>query len=251
MGEFSSLKDLMVQRGLALDTKAAIALILAGKVLVNDQKIDKPGTRVSSEAKIRLKGLVSKYVSRAGDKLEGLVTELDLNGLFKGATVLDVGSSTGGFTDFSVQNGAKAVFAVDVGTNQLDWKLRNDSRVHVFEKTDIKNFEPQPEIHFDVIVCDVSFTSVAFILDALKALASHSTYFLILIKPQFEADRSDVEPGGLVTNEHTRKEVIARTLDTILAHHFYIIATRDSVLKGRKGNLEAWVVCKLCPSPDR
>jgi len=247
MTEYSRLKDLLVQRGLALDTKEAISLVLSGKVLVNDQKIDKPGTRISNQATLRIKGMTSKYVSRAGDKLEGLITELDLKEIFKGATVLDVGSSTGGFTDFSIQSGAKSVYAVDVGTNQLDWKLRNDARVHVFEKTDIKNFSPPQGVYFDVIVCDVSFTSVAFILDALKALASPTTYFLILIKPQFEADRSDVEPGGLITDEDTRKQIIKRALDTFATHHFETLANRDSVLRGKKGNLESWVVCKLRP----
>ena len=245
MAEFYLLRDLLVVRGIALDAKEAISLILSGKVLVDEQKIDKPGTKIKANASLRIKGVFNKYVSRAGEKLEGIVVELSLQNLFHSATVLDVGSSTGGFTDYSLQNGAKTVFAVDVGTNQLDWKLRNDPRVHVFEKTDIKKFKKPAEVHFDVIVCDVSFTSITFILESLKVLASPSTYLLMLIKPQFEADRQDVETGGLITDEVNRNRIIQRAIETLKSQDFEVLSNRDSTLRGRTGNLESWVVCRL------
>ncbi len=245
MTDIYSLKDLLVIRGFALDAKEATALILSGKVLVDDQKIDKPGTRIKGNALVRLKGMATKYVSRAGEKLEGIVKELELASVFQSATVLDVGSSTGGFTDFSLQNGAKEVYAVDVGTNQIHWKLRNDPRVHVFEKTDIKKFVKPGHVDFDVIVCDVSFTSIAFILESIKVLASPSTYLFMLIKPQFEADRSDVESGGLITDEAIRTKIIERAMSAIKLQSFEVIANRDSTLRGRMGNLESWAVCRL------
>ncbi|MEI8025759.1 MAG: TlyA family RNA methyltransferase [Pseudomonadota bacterium] len=244
MPEYYSLKDLLVARGVALDLKEATALILSGKVLVDEQKIDKPGTKIKANAVVRIKGISTKYVSRAGEKLEGIVKELDLTRIFDSATVLDVGSSTGGFTDFSLQNGAKEVYAVDVGTNQIHWKLRNDPRVHVYEKTDIKKFERPLHVSFDVIVCDVSFTSITFILESIKVLASPSTYLFMLIKPQFEADRADVESGGLITDESTRTKIIERAIESIKIQDFEIIANRDSTLRGRMGNLESWVVCR-------
>ncbi len=245
MAEYYSLKDLLVARALALDVKEATSLILSGKVLVDEQKIDKPGTKIKASSILRIKGASTKYVSRAGEKLEGIVKDLDLVRIFNSAIILDVGSSTGGFTDFSLQNGAKEVYAVDVGTNQIHWKLRNDTRVHVFEKTDIKKFEKPPHVCFDVIVCDVSFTSIAFILESIKVLASPTTYLFMLIKPQFEADRADVESGGLITDETTRAKIIERTIESIKGQNFEILANRDSSLKGRMGNLESWVVCRL------
>lgn len=245
MAEFYSLKDLLVARGLALDVKEATSLILSGKVLVDDQKVDKSGTKIKANAVVRIKGISTKYVSRAGEKLEGIVKELDLASIFDSATVLDIGSSTGGFTDFSLQNGAKEVYAVDVGTNQIHWKLRKDPRVHVFEKTDIKKFDRPSHVSFDVIVCDVSFTSITFILESIKVLASASTHLFMLIKPQFEADRADVESGGLITDESTRTKIIERAIESIKIQNFDVIANRDSTLRGRTGNLESWVVCRL------
>lgn len=239
-----TIRELLVERHLARDRKEAEALVLAGRVLANDQRVEKPGAKISVEVELRIKGDVSKFVSRAGDKLEGAINDFRLSHEFKNAVVLDVGSSTGGFTDCVLQHGASRVYAVDVGTNQLAWKLRNDDRVIVSEKTDIKDFKPNTQILFDFILCDVSFTSLSFIAPALLHLGTHSTRYLLLIKPQFEAKRELVSEGGIIRDEIQRLEIIQKTKDDLEKAGFTVMGNLDSRLKGRSGNLESWILCK-------
>ena len=248
MAPQTMLKNLLVERGIATDLKESIGLILAGKIVVNDQMQDKPGTKVSRDALIRVKGESLKYVSRAGDKLEGVITDSGLAAIFNHSVVLDVGASTGGFVDCALKFGANAVFAVDVGTNQLDWKLRNHPQVTCFEKTDIRKFRKPDQIEFDIIVCDVSFTSLAFITDALKNLSNKNTILFLLIKPQFEAFRDQVEPGGLITNEVVRQEIILKTIESLKTAGLEVLSQLDSKVKGKTGNLESWAICKISSS---
>lgn len=239
------LKNLLVERGIASDLKESIGLILAGKIIVNDQMQDKPGVKVSVDAAVRLKGELLKYVSRAGDKLEGIILDSGLQNLFDQAIVLDVGASTGGFVDCSLKFGAKQVVAVDVGTNQLDWKLRSHPNVICFEKTDIRKFKKPENYNFNIIVCDVSFTSLALIAEALKSCSNANTVLFLLVKPQFEAFRDQVESGGLITDEVVRQQIIHKTVENLMSVGFEILMQKDSKLKGKSGNLESWVVCKI------
>jgi len=238
------IQELLVQRGLAKDIKHAQALVLSGKVLGNEQRITKPGDLVPFTTQIRVKGSTSNYVSRAGDKLEGALLDFNLVTSMKNAVVLDIGSSTGGFTDCALQFGAHLVYAVDVGTNQLDWKLRNHKQVIVNERTDIRNYNPPDGLKFDFVLCDVSFTSITIIASAMLRLGHPDTHYLLLIKPQFEADRSLVEEGGLIRDETVRQMVIEKTIEDLSVAGFAILEKKDSRLRGRTGNLESWIYCR-------
>src|SRR5205814_5288249 len=179
------LDKLLVERGLAPSVERAQALILAGKVLVAEQKLEKPGSSVDPQAAVRLLGEDLKYVSRGGLKLELALEHWKIN--VRGRDCLDVGASTGGFTDCLLQHGASAVIAVDVGTNQLDWKLRQDPRVASLEKTNARylTFE-QVKTLVDFVSVDVSFISSTLILPALTPMLKNEAEALVLVKPQFE-----------------------------------------------------------------
>lgn len=187
-------------------------LILAGQVLVNDQVVDKAGTRVPSDAEIRLKVPDHPYVSRGGLKLEGALDDLALD--VSGLRCLDVGSSTGGFTDCLLQHGADHVVAVDVGTNQLAWKIRQDERVAVHEQCDARAINRELLAgHVDLCVMDASFISARLILPTLREVLPPAARLLILVKPQFEVGREHVGKGGLV-NDPVR---IAAAVDQVAA----------------------------------
>lgn len=226
---------LIVERGLAPSRERAQAVLLAGNVLVNGQKMEKPGTQVAWDARIEIIGETLRYVSRGGLKLEGALEDFQVVPL--GKICLDVGSSTGGFTDCLLQHGAARVFAVDVSVDQLDWKLRQDTRVTAIERNarylraeDI----PEPP---GVVTMDVSFISVGKVLPAVVP-AAPSADFLILIKPQFELERDEIGKGGIVRDAALHQKAIERVQAAAAACSLDLLGVRPSRLPGTEGNQE-------------
>ena len=212
--------------------------IMVGNVIVNEQKIDKPGEIISLNKikSIRIKERDIPYVSRGGLKLEKAIKVFDLD--FKNKIVLDIGASTGGFTDCSLQNGAKFVYAVDVGTNQLDWKLRNDSRVKSIENKHINDLEKSYlKDEIDIIVMDISFISIKKVLYKIKELLKENGFAIFLIKPQFEAERNEVEKG-IVDNLNIHKRVIKEIIEEAKTYQLFLENLTVSPIKGTKGNIE-------------
>jgi 23S rRNA (cytidine1920-2'-O)/16S rRNA (cytidine1409-2'-O)-methyltransferase len=205
--------QLLVQRGIAQSRERAQALILAGNVLVDDQPITKAGTNVPAECVVRVRGGPDHpWVSRGGIKLDHALRAFGVDPT--GKTALDVGASTGGFTDVLLTRGAAHVYAVDVGHSQLDWKIRSDARVTVIEKLNVRSLEraslPECPPAFDIIVIDVSFISLDKILPPLMAVSDHRTDWVVLIKPQFEVGREGIGKGGIVISDEIRQSAVAR-----------------------------------------
>ncbi len=232
------LDDLLVKRELVTSLKAARALILTGSVFVDQQRVDKPGTQVHSSSEISLRDKPSKYVSRGGMKLEAALDTFEVR--VSGKTCLDLGASTGGFTDCLLQHGARRVYAVDVGRGQLDWKLRNDPRVVVREAVNARYLTPAslPE-KIDIITVDVSFISLRLIFPVVHRFLESK--ILALIKPQFEAERHEVEPGGLIRKPEKREEILDRVKRLALDQRLQIMGTMPSPILGQKGNQEYFV----------
>src|SRR5579859_2520837 len=203
------LDQLLVERGLVESRQKAQALILAGQVLADEQKIEKCGTTVRSEARLRLLGEPPRYVSRAGFKLEAALDHFAVDP--RGKTCLDIGASTGGFTDCLLQRGAARVIGVDAGTNQLDWKLRQDPRVTVMEQTNARylGFD-QIGTLVALVTMDVSFISSTLILPALPPLLEQGADLLVLVKPQFEVGPGQVGKGGIVRDPRLHEEAIRK-----------------------------------------
>jgi 23S rRNA (cytidine1920-2'-O)/16S rRNA (cytidine1409-2'-O)-methyltransferase len=226
---------LVVERGLAESREKARALILAGQVLVNGQKADKAGTNVDAIANIELLAQ-PRYVGRGGLKLEAALDHFGISA--SGKTCLDIGSSTGGFTDCLLQRGAARVYAIDVGTAQLDWKLRNDPRVVVQEQVNARYLGrdrvPEP---IALAVCDVSFISITMILPALMGLLAEDAEMVILVKPQFELDRDQVGKGGIIRDPALHHQACQRVENAVqqLGFHTQII---PSPILGAEGNRE-------------
>ena len=233
---------LLVSRGLAESREKAKAVIMEGKVFVKGQREDKAGAMFDEAAPIEIHGQKLKYVSRGGLKLEKAVEHFDLK--LEGKVCMDVGSSTGGFTDCMLQNGAAKVYAVDVGTNQLDWKLRSDPRVVCMEKTNIRYLLPErldekPEF----ASIDVAFISLTKVLRPVRELLTPDGQVAALIKPQFEAGREKVGKKGVVREKSTHLEVIRQVLTFAWTAGFDILALEFSPIKGPEGNIEylAWL----------
>lgn len=231
---------LLVKRGFFENKEKAQRAIMAGLVIVDEKKIDKSGTliKIDKEPVIRIKGEMSKYVSRGGLKLEKALKVFELN--FQDKIILDVGASTGGFTDCSLQNGASFVYAVDVGTNQLDWKLRNDSRVKSLENVHIKDLteEDLDNKKVDYIVMDVSFISITKVIEHLVKFCHESTKLMALIKPQFETDKEFIAKGGIVKDTEQHIEAIKKVILSGEEVGFYIENLDFSPITGTKGNVE-------------
>ena len=231
------LDRLLVERGLAATRAQAQAMILAGEVLVDEQKVEKCGTAVNAGAQLRLLGEPLKYVSRGGTKLEGALAHFHLSPEAK--TCLDIGASTGGFTDCLLQHGAARVFALDVGTNQLDWKLRRDTRVVSLEKVNARNLTfDMIGTCVDLVTMDVSFISATLILPVLPPLLETPADVLVLVKPQFEVGKGQVGKGGIVREPALRQEAVAKVSRKLLELGFSDPAQAESVLPGAEGNLE-------------
>ena len=228
---------LLTERGFFGSREKAKAVIMAGEVFVNGQREDKSGSKFDREAEIEVKGKVLKYVSRGGLKLEKAVEVYGLDLMDK--TCIDIGSSTGGFTDCMLQNGAAKVYAIDVGTNQLAWKLREDKRVVSMEKTNIRYVteEDIPE-KADFASVDVSFISLTKVLPAAVNLLKDEAYMVCLIKPQFEAGREKVGKKGVVRDFAVHKEVIELVINFAIGLNFFIKGLTFSPVKGPEGNIE-------------
>ncbi len=228
---------LMVQRGLAESREKAKAVIMSGNVFVDGQREDKAGASFEEKAVIEVKGNPLKYVSRGGLKLEKAVECFEVS--LTDRICMDVGSSTGGFTDCMLQNGARKVYAVDVGTNQLAWKLRQDERVTVMERTNIryvtKEQIPEP-VEFASI--DVAFISLTKVLQPVKDLLVPDGEIVALIKPQFEAGREQVGKKGVVRDRNVHLEVIERVLAYAESIGFAVRNLEYSPIKGPEGNIE-------------
>jgi 23S rRNA (cytidine1920-2'-O)/16S rRNA (cytidine1409-2'-O)-methyltransferase len=231
------LDRLLVERGLAGTREKAQALILAGQVLVDDQKIEKCAALVTQEARLGLLGESHKYVSRGGLKLQGALEHFQID--VRGKTCLDIGASTGGFTDCLLQHGAAKVFAVDVGTNQLDWRLRRDPRVVTLERTNARYLRPEAiETPVGLATLDVSFISATLILLNLPVLLLPEAEALVLVKPQFEVGRGQVGKGGIVRDPQLHQQAIARVSSALSDLGFSQLASAESVLTGAEGNRE-------------
>jgi 23S rRNA (cytidine1920-2'-O)/16S rRNA (cytidine1409-2'-O)-methyltransferase len=235
------LDALLHKKGLFASREKARRAVMAGLVEVEGVRVDKPGTPVAIDAGVTVKGPAEPFVSRAGRKL---AAALDHFGLDPRARVcLDVGASTGGFTDCLLQRGARRVYAVDVGYGQLDQRLREDARVVVMERTNARYLDegsiPEPA---DLVTIDVSFISLVKIVPALLPLTSSGGWLLPLIKPQFEAGRGKVGKGGIVRDESVRLEVIADTIAAIEALGVRVVGVMDSPVSGAKGNREAFAL---------
>ena len=212
--------------------------IMVGNIIINEQKIDKPGEVISLDKikSIRIKEKDILYVSRGGLKLEKAINVFDLD--FKDKIVLDIGASTGGFTDCSLQNGAKFVYAIDVGTNQLDWKLRNDNRVKSIENKHINDLEKKDlQDDIDIIVMDISFISIKKVLYKIKELLKDNGFAIFLIKPQFEAERNEINKG-IVDSLNVHKRVINEVIEEAKIYQLFLENLTVSPIKGTKGNIE-------------
>lgn len=227
---------LVVERGLADSREKAQAMILAGEVRVNGSRSDKAGMQVATDARIEVSGTSAKYASRGGLKLEGALEDFAID--VSGKTCLDIGASTGGFTDCLLSNGARCVYAVDVTTEQMVWRLQQDPRVKQI-KENARNLRPEqiPE-PADLVTVDVSFISVAKVLPAVVAAAGTRAEYLILVKPQFELDRGDVGRGGIVRDAALHARAVDRVRTAAEAAGLRVEGVRPSRLTGAEGNQE-------------
>jgi len=227
----------LTEKGLCETREKAKKTIMAGIVFVNGQREDKPGTKIDSELPIEIRGSVLKYVSRGGLKLEKAMKLYEIN--LNQKTCMDIGASTGGFTDCMLQNGANHVYAIDVGYGQLDWKLRNDSRVTNMERTNIRYVtldsigEP-----VDFISIDVAFISLKLVLPVAMNLLNDGGTLVFLIKPQFEAGRDQVKKRGVISDPKVHKEVVEKIITFCKENKIYIEKITFSPIKGPKGNIE-------------
>ena len=245
------LDKLLVEKGLVKSRERAKALIMAGKVLVDGKVVDKAGAQVSPEAKLEVKGEDIPYVSRGGLKLETAIKEFGLS--VEGFTCLDVGASTGGFTDCLLKHGAKKVYAVDVGRGQLDWKLRNDERVISIEGFNARYLtEKEVPEKVDLIVIDVSFISLTKILPVVKEFLKPEGKIVALIKPQFELTKKEVDRGkGVIKDPELHKKAINKILSFSREIGLYPENLTLSKPRGPKGNKEFLVLLSQNPEDDK
>lgn len=238
------LDQILVDRGLVETRAKAQALVMAGKVFSGETKLEKPGQRLDPEIALDVRGQPHPWVSRGGLKLAHAIEHFGL--ALAGATVIDVGSSTGGFTDVALANGAARVYAVDVGKGQLAWKLRTDARVVLLEGINARVLtrEHVPEAA-DAVVCDASFIGLELVLPAALALARPGATLVALIKPQFEVGRGRVGKGGIVREPELREEVVARIRAWLAdVMHWRVIGVTESPITGADGNVE-FLICAI------
>ena len=228
---------MLVERALAPSREKAKAYIMAGQVYVDGQKEDKAGSMFTETVKVEVRGNTLPYVSRGGLKLEKAMNEFDVS--LEGKVCMDVGASTGGFTDCMLQNGAVKVYSIDVGYGQLDWKLRNDPRVVCMEKTNIRYVKPEDIAdRLDFASVDVSFISLTKVLGPARELLNDNGEMVCLIKPQFEAGREKVGKKGVVRDKAVHEEVIHKVIDYAVEIGFHILNLEYSPIKGPEGNIE-------------
>ncbi len=233
----SRLDITIVEKGFVKSRQRAKAVIMAGKVLVDDYPVDKPGALIKNDAKIIVKIDDNPFVSRGGLKLDKALKSIPVS--VKNLTCLDIGASTGGFTDCLLQNGAAKVYAVDVGYGQFDWSLRQNSKVKVIERTNIRHM-PYEKIRekVDIVVADTSFISLKIVIPSAEKFMRHDTKILALIKPQFEAGKKNVGKGGVVKDSKIREQVI-QDLESFFKERGYMVnQVIPSPILGPKGNKE-------------
>ncbi len=237
MKEKKRLDTLVYELGYAQSREKAKALIMSGNVYVNNQKSDKPGTSYDKTAIIEVRGKGIKYVSRGGLKLEKAIKSFNIS--LKDNICMDIGASTGGFTDCMLQNGAKKVYSIDVGYGQLDWKLRTDERVINLERTNIRYVtEKDISDKVDFFSVDVSFISLCLVLPVARMFMKEFAKAVCLIKPQFEAGREKVGKKGVVRDYRVHVEVINKIRDFVINNGFNILGLDYSPVKGPEGNIE-------------
>ena len=231
---------LLVERGLALNRERAQRLVMAGGVLVDDRPVTKAGTRVAADAVVRLRAAAAPFVSRGGEKLAGALDAFGID--VGGQMALDVGASTGGFTDCLLQRGARRVVAVDVGRGQLAWTLRQDPRVTLLERTNARRLDPAmlPEVP-DLATIDVSFISLRLVLPAIARVVAPHASIVALVKPQFEVGRGRVGKGGVVRDPGLRAEAVASVRAAAEGLGLMVRGETESVLPGPKGNREVFL----------
>lgn len=242
---------LLTKNGLASSREKAKALIMAGIVYVNGQKEDKAGSTFEEEGiKIEVRGNTLPYVSRGGLKIEKAIRVFDIN--LAGLACMDIGASTGGFTDCMLQNGARKVYSIDVGHGQLDWKLRNDERVICMEKTNFRYMQPGdiPEA-VDFASCDVSFISLSKIFKPAYDLLKDDGRMVALIKPQFEAGREEVGKKGVVRDSKVHEKVIENVLEYASEAGFGVLDLEGSPIRGPEGNIEYLIYLSKRSETDR
>lgn len=235
------LDALLVERGLAKSRERAKSLIMAGKVLSGGERLNKAGTMVDPLIPLEVKGSDHPYVSRGGVKLEAVLDRFSIN--VDGKKVLDIGASTGGFTDCMLKRGAKSVTALDVGKGQIDWKLRSDPRVILIEKVNARNITPETVGgSFDIVTIDVAFISLELILPPAKEVTESGGTVIALVKPQFEAGRGEVEKGGIVKDPQVQKKVVEKIIAFGSNLGLKTVGQAESPITGAKGNREFFVV---------
>lgn len=231
---------LLVEQGLAESRTKAQALVMAGVVLVDEQRVEKPSEQFATDAQIRVKRAddpASRYVGRGGVKLEAALREFQID--VDGFVCLDVGASTGGFTDCLLQNGAQRVFAIDVGHNQIDWRLRNDPRVEVREGVNARYLQPEDfPVKFDLAVVDVSFISATMVLPAIVPLLREGGAIVTLVKPQFEVGRGEVGGGGIVRDAAKREQAVEKVNQSAIGLGLRVAGVIESPIHGAEGNVE-------------
>jgi 23S rRNA (cytidine1920-2'-O)/16S rRNA (cytidine1409-2'-O)-methyltransferase len=242
--------QLLVDRGLVASRTKAQALVMAGSITSGGNRIDKVGTLVDVDAELRVTGEVSRFVSRGGDKLDGALEGLASSALVvSGAVAVDIGASTGGFTDCLLARGAAKIYAVDVGYGQLDYKLRSDPRVVVRERTNAKGLThadfPEP---IDLVVVDASFIGLGKLMPAIASILKPGGTLLALVKPQFEAGKQAANRGrGVIRDPEVRDQAIASARNAVIEAGFEIVGEIDSALPGPKGNVERFLYATRQP----
>jgi 23S rRNA (cytidine1920-2'-O)/16S rRNA (cytidine1409-2'-O)-methyltransferase len=238
---------LLVERGLVSSRTKAQAMIMAGAVLVDEQRVEKPSDLIPLEAQLRIKGAddaAARYVGRGGLKLEAALGEFAIDVV--GLLCLDIGASTGGFTDCLLQHGARRVVAVDVGHNQLDWRLRNDPRVESREGVNARHLRPEDfEAPFDLATIDVSFISATKVLPAVVTLLTETGRVITLIKPQFEVGRGEVGRGGIVSDPKQHARVVAEVNAAAGQLGLEVVGVIESPIQGAEGNREFLALYKV------
>ncbi|WP_297209438.1 MULTISPECIES: TlyA family RNA methyltransferase [Thermodesulfovibrio] len=237
------LDQLLFKKGITETREKARALIIEGKVLVNGNKVEKPGSMVDESSEIKLCGETLPYVSRGGLKLEHAIKHFSID--IKDKVAIDIGASTGGFTDCLLQHGAKRVYAIDVGYGQLAWKLRTDPRVITIERTNIRYMErdkiPEP---VDIATVDVSFISLKLVIPKVLEFLKPQGEIVALIKPQFEVGKGEVEKGGIVRSEEKRAKAVENIKDFFESLSLRVVGVVESPIKGQKGNIEYIIYAK-------
>ena len=249
MSQKKRLDVLLVERGLCLTRQKAQAVIMAGQVYSGEKRLDKPGQTLPDDADLTVRGQVMPYVSRGGLKLAKAMDTWPIG--LSGAVCADIGASTGGFTDCMLQNGAKTVYAVDVGYGQLDWKLRNDPRVVCLERTNARYLTREEiPLTLDFASVDVSFISLRLILPALYPLLREGGEIVCLIKPQFEAGREQVGKKGVVRDAAVHRSVLDNFCITVKENNFTLVGMTYSPIRGPEGNIEYLGYLRKANEPD-